>query len=181
VPGARAAEAEPTLVLAITAEGVALPPLPATVAFGRDVQSLSVDAVLLGPPPLPGPPAIAAAAWRDAGGTIDITSLALRWGPLAGDARLVLALDAALQPTGNGTLRLTGAAEALDALAGAGLIASGAARTARAVVVLLGRPSPEGGPPRVELPVALTHGTVSLARVPLLRVAPIAWPAPRAW
>lgn len=178
---ARAAEAEPALAISVAAQGLALPSSAATMALGNEVEALSIDALLVGPLPLPGPPAVAAAAWRDAGGALDIPSLALRWGPLVGEGRLALALDGALQPAGSGTLRVVGAAETLDALARAGLIGGSAARTARAVAVLLARPPPEGGPPRVELPVALANGTLSVARVPLVRLAPIAWPAPRAW
>jgi hypothetical protein len=157
------------------------PASPLTAAFGGEVELLSAEALLVGPLPPPGPPAMAAAGWRDAGGLLEIPALALRWGPLAGDARLSLTLDAALQPQGNGTLRVTGAPEALGALARAGLIDGNAARTAQGIAALLARRPPEGGAPRVELPVALANGTLSVARVPLLRVAPIAWPALRAW
>lgn len=179
VAAARAAEAEPAVAIAINLQGMMLPPSPATMALGREIDALSAEALLVGPLPLPGPPAIVAAAWRDAGGALDVPSVTLRWGPLVGDARLALALDGALQPAGSGTLRVTGAAETLDALTRAGLIAASAARTAQAVAVLFARPPPEGGPPRVELPVALANGTLSVARVPLLRLAPIAWPAQR--
>ncbi|CAH0143747.1 DUF2125 domain-containing protein [Roseomonas sp. CECT 9278] len=174
------AEAEAVLGLTLRAEGVVPPASPLTAAFGREVEHLSIEALLAGTPPLPGPPAVMAAAWRDAGGVVELPALALRWGPLAGDARLSLALDAALQPQGRGTLRMSGAPAALEALAGAGLIDGGAARAGQGVVALLARTPPEGGPPRVEVPVALANGSVSVARVPLMRVAPIAWPASRA-
>jgi len=170
--------AEATMAISLGVEAALLPPSRIATAFGREIDSLSTEALLVGPLRLSGPPIAAAAAWRDAGGTIDVPSLTLRWGPLTGDARLALTLDRALQPTGSGTLRLTGAQETLDALARAGIITGTVARTAQTVTALLARPPPEGGPPRVELPVALTNGTVSAARVPLLRVPPIDWPAP---
>lgn len=181
-PGAAAArvtEADPALAVALQAEGAVLPDSPLAAALGREVEALAAEVLLSGPMPWPGPPAVMAAWWRDGGGALDIASLALRWGPLAGDARGRLVLDGALQPQGRGTLRLAGAPEALDALARAGLIDGSAARGAQGVVALLGRVPPEGGPPRVELPVALANGTLSLARVPLVRVAPIAWPSSR--
>ncbi|WP_198371486.1 DUF2125 domain-containing protein, partial [Roseomonas rosulenta] len=84
-------------------------------------------------------------------------------------------------PQGRGTLRLAGAPAALESMARAGLIDGSAVGAAQAVVALLARTPAEGGPPRVELPVSLANGTVSLARLPLLRVAPIAWPTSRAW
>ena len=177
----RLAETDPALALAVRAEGVGLPASPIAAALGREVELLSAEAQLSGPIPWPGPPAVMAAGWRDAGGALDIASLALRWGPLDGEARARLVLDGALQPQGRGTLRLAGAPAALEALARAGVIDGTAARGAQTVVALLGRAPPEGGPPRVELPVALAHGTVSLARVPLLRVAPIVWPVSGGW
>ncbi len=176
---ARAAEGEPGTAIMLRAEGLALPPSAAAQALGPEVDAVLAEALLLGPLPPPGPPAFAAAAWRDAGGTLDIRRLALRWGALDAEARLQLALDAALQPAGSGTLSVAGAAGAIDALARAGLLAGNAARTAQGVVALLGRVPPEGGPPRIEVPVALAQGTLSMARLPLLRVPPIAWPPPR--
>jgi hypothetical protein len=180
-PPPRGAEAEAVLGITMQAEGLIPPASALTAALGREIEQLSIEALLAGTPPLPGPPVVMAAAWRDAGGVVEVPALALRWGPLEGDARLSLALDAALQPRGRGSVRLAGAPAALEALAGAGLIDGNAARAGQAVVALLGRTPPEGGPPRVELPVALADGTLTVARVPLLRLAPIAWPAARGW
>lgn len=175
LPHGAAAAAEPALLVAFAAADAILPASPLASAFGRRIDAATLDAVLAGPLPPPAPPEVAAMAWRDAGGALEITSLALRWGALAGEARLVLALDRALQPAGTGTLRLDGAAAAIEALARAGLVAPGAARTAQGVVALLARRPPEGGPPRVEMPLALANGTLSAAGLPLARLAPIAW------
>jgi hypothetical protein len=77
---------------------------------------------------------------------------------------------------GAGTLRLTGAADALDALAEAGLVGRRAAATARAVVPLLSRPSAETGAPEIEVPLTLEDRTLALARIPVLRLTPLDWP-----
>jgi hypothetical protein len=181
-PGApRPGEAEPSVTLTLQAEGLVPPASPLTDALGREIDAVSAEAILVGAPPLRGPPAMMAAAWRDAGGVFEIPALALRWGPLLGDAQASVTLDRALQPRGNGRLRLAGAPAAVDALARAGLVDGAAARSVQAVLALMSRTPPEGGPPRVELPLALADGTVSAARVPLLRVAPIAWSGSRAW
>jgi hypothetical protein len=172
-------DADPAAALVIAAEGIMLPPSPAAAALGAAIDTLGAEALMLGAMPPPGPPALAAAAWRDAGGSVDLRRLSLRWGPLAAEARLSLGLDAALQPAGSGTLRVSGAAEATEALARAGLVAPGAARTVQGMAALLSRVPPEGGPPRIEVPVALSQGTLSLARLPLLRLPPIAWPPVR--
>jgi hypothetical protein len=172
-------DADPTAALVLAIERIVLPPSPAAAALGAAIESLAAEALMLGALPPRGPPALAAAAWRDAGGSLDLRRVSLRWGPLAAEARMSLGLDAVLQPAGTGTLRVSGAAEAAEALARAGLIAPGAARTAQGMAALLARVPPEGGPPRIEVPVALAQGTLSLARLPLFRVTPIAWPPVR--
>jgi hypothetical protein len=77
---------------------------------------------------------------------------------------------------GAGTLRLTGAAEALEALSEAGLVGRRAAGTARAVLPLLSRPNAETGVPEIEVPVTLEDRTLTFARIPVLRLAPLRWP-----
>ena len=163
------------VVVALSAEAVALPPLPATAAFGRMVDHIAAEAALTGPLPPPAPPARQAAAWRDAGGALDLRGIALRWGPLAAEGRGVLRLDAALQPAGSGTLAVEHPQEALRALVGAGLVPRRSETAAQAVLALMTRTSGNGAP-RVEVPVAIESGTVALARIPLLRVAPVEWP-----
>ncbi|WP_270936533.1 DUF2125 domain-containing protein, partial [Falsiroseomonas oryzae] len=79
-------------------------------------------------------------------------------------------------PMGAGTLRLTGAAEALDALAEAGLVGRRAAVTARAVLPMLSRPSAENGMPEIEVPLTLEDRILALARIPVVRFEPLAWP-----
>jgi hypothetical protein len=77
---------------------------------------------------------------------------------------------------GAGTLRLTGAAPALDALAEAGVVNRRAASTARTVLPLLSRPSAENGQPEIEVPLTLEDRTLALARIPVARFEPLAWP-----
>jgi hypothetical protein len=176
---ASATEAEPALALTLAAEGVELPPMPQgdpLARFGRRIATLTADVALSGPLPPGRAPAPRAAAWRDGGGTLELRGLALRWGPLGGAAAATLAFDEALQPMGAGTLRVSGAAEALDALAEAGVIGRRAALTARSMLPLISRTSPETGQPEVEVPVTLEDRTLSLARIPVLRLAPLEWP-----
>ncbi len=161
----------------LTLEGLALPDLPpAALALGREVQRLDVQATLAGPLPGAGSPATQAAAWRDAGGRLELRALDLLWGPVQAGAQGHLVLDAALQPAGRLTLALAGFGEALDALTAAGLLAPGNARGLRALGMLLQRAPAEGGPPRLQLPLLLRDRTVSAAGFTLLRLAPVAWP-----
>ena len=173
---ASATEEEPALELAVSAENLQLPAAPGgAAAFGRMVQSVATEMAVSGPLPPGRSPTGRAEAWRDGGGTLELRSASLRWGPVGARAAATLALDEALQPMGAGTLRLTGAAEVLEALAGAGMIAQRAAATARTVVPLLSRPS-EDGVPEIEVPVTLEERTLAVARIPVLRLAPLDWP-----
>jgi hypothetical protein len=169
---------EPAFRVTVAAERVSLPErarVPAVAAFGQEIDRLALDAAMSGPP-VQGFGAAAWRAWRDAGGLLEVRGAALRWGPLDGEARLTLWLDAALQPAGDGMLRLTDPAAALAALEAAGLVASGQARAARGVLPLLARAPAQGGAPEVQVPVALSEGRISAARIPLIRLAPLAWP-----
>jgi len=168
---------EPALRVTGEAERVILPEnarIPAASAFGREIERLGLDAVLLGPP-LQGGDAAAWRAWREAGGVLDIQRAALRWGVLDGEARLALRLDAALQPAGTGTLRLTDPAATLAALEVAGLVAGPQARAIRGIVALMARRPEQGGAPELSAPVAIGDGRLSVARVPLVGFPPIAW------
>ena len=171
------ADGEPNLALRLDARAVIMPPIPDLAAFGRDVEHASLDAVLTGPPPPPLPvtPRERAEAWHAAGATLDLRAVTLRWGPLAGELRMALRLDAALQPVGGGTLVLERPAEAVGSLAASGVIAPRAAATAQAVLGMIARVPDGGGPPRVDVPVGMENGAITVARIPLLRLPPIVW------
>jgi hypothetical protein len=162
--------------LSARAEDVLVPPVPAAAAFGPRIAQAWLEAAMTGPMPPPGPPARAAEAWRDAGGAIELGGLALRWGPLAAELNGVLRLDAALQPAGEGRLAVERPQEALAALVEGGLVPRREAGTLQAVLALTARAPAGGGAPRVELPVSVANGAIAAARIPLLRLPPLAWP-----
>ena len=167
-----AAAGETALSLALHLRGMTL---PWALPLGRQVETAGLKAALTGPLPTPGRPARGAEAWRDGGGTLEVQELTLQWGEVAASAAATLALDAALQPVGAGTLRVAGATHAVDALAGAGLLAPRAASLARGVLPLLARPDPAGGPPQLEVPVTLEDRTLLAARIPVLRLPALDW------
>lgn len=177
---ATATEEEPALLLTLAAEAIDLPAAPqgAGGAFGRRIAQLSAEAALSGPVPPGRVPAQRAEAWRDGGGSLELRSLQLRWGPAELDAAATLALDEALQPMGAGTLRLTGATETLEALTAAGVVGRRASGTARIMLPLLSRPAPGGGPQTLEVPVTVEDRTLSLARLPVMRFPAWEWPRP---
>lgn len=125
-------------------------------------------------------PGLSVAAWRAAGGALSIGHAEARMGEAVAQLRATLTLDAQLQPEGRGTLTLVGVQEGLGAMVSAGLIATSMVGALRAGLLLTARVPPEGGPPRVELPLELRNRRVTMARIPIGVVPPIEWPgAPR--
>lgn len=170
-----AGRGQPGLVLDLLATGVELPQSPQPV-LGRRLARAALDLRVLGLPSGHGSARAQAAAWREAGGVVQVPRLVLDWGPLALDAEATLALDLGLQPGGEGRARMAGLPATLDRLAAAGLIDRQAAQAGRTLVAFMQRAPAGGGPPVVELPLALRNRTLSAGRMPLLQLPPIAWP-----
>jgi hypothetical protein len=175
-----AIEGEPAVTLQVRAEAMSLPGAPelppAIGALGREVQEVLLELVLTGPVPPGRSPVQRAEAWRDGGGTLEMRGLELRWGEVGATATATMTLDETLQPMGAGTLRLTGATGAVEAAAAGGLLAPRSVAMAKAVVRLLQRSPADGGPPQVEVPLTLEDRTLSLARIPVVRLLPWTWP-----
>ncbi len=172
-----ATEGEAALTVELAASDITLP-APGPGALGSRVERLEVDAALSGPVPLLRHPTQRAEACRDAGGTIELHRAEVQWGPVSANLSATGTLDEALQPMGAGQLHITGADEAVNALAAAGWLSRNAAGPARAMAILLSRPPPEGGPPVLELPVTLAERRIGLSRLPLARLPALQWPAP---
>jgi len=158
--------------LVLQARGIGLPddgrwPLGATI--GRLSANISLSSpVLSGAAPVE-----QARAWRDWGGALQLRQCTLHWGPLDLSLQGSLHLDQDLQPEGAGTARVTGGGQALTALAQGGTIPDGIAQTAQVMLGLIARPV--AGSDGLELPVALKHATLSVGKLPLLSVPPVAW------
>lgn len=168
-----ATEAEPALLVALEARDIRL---PVAGPLGRTISLLQTEVAMTGPVPGGRQPTRRAATWRDAGGTLDLRSLAMRWGDVALEGAATLALDDQLQPMGAGTLRLTGASEGLAALASAGAVSARSVLAAQAMVAFMAQPGPEGGPPQIDVPLTLENRTLAIARIPLTRLARLIWP-----
>ncbi len=136
------------------------------------IDRLHVDGQVT-PPIEPQPTAAETAQrWRDARGRLDLTAVSLRWGPLDATAHGTLTLDQALQPAVTAQVTATGLAAVIDQFAQTGAVTRSSATAAQAMLAILSAPS-GGGP--VTLPVTLQDGVVAIARIPLLRLAPLAW------
>ncbi len=177
-----ALQGESAAILTVAARRIALPPGRPWL-LGPAIETLAWDLALSGPVPPAGDPAARdlaarAEAWRDGGGTLTLRRLELAWGEVTLTGSATLALDARLQPMGTGTARLAGHDAALRALATAGALSPRSAAAAGAVLSLLARPQPGGGPPAVEAPLGLQDRTLSLGRIPLLRLPELVWRPP---
>ena len=153
-------------------------------ALGPRIAAASLDAALTGKlapgklTPETGP-AWSAAAWRDGGGTLEVRRFAVGWGPLGLTGSATLALDAQLQPMGDANVRIVGAAETVDALAAAHILAPRAAQAAGGVLALFARAPEGGGPPQVEVPLTLRDRTLALGGFPLVRIPVWVWQGAR--
>jgi len=169
-----ATEAESALTLSLRALGITLPrPGP----FGARVEEAALTLAASGP--LPGRRGLRARAeiWRDAGGSVALSGLRLLYGPVEAEGEATLALDESLQPMGAGRLAISGFEPALAALAEAGALARPAAVHAAIALRLIARSPEAGAPAWVEVPLLLENRTLSVLRIPLLRLPPLPWPS----
>jgi hypothetical protein len=150
-------------------------PVAAAAVLGRDVKSFAVKGRLEGP--VRGASlAEALVAWRDAGGAVQVTALALEWGALRLRGDATLALDDQNRPLGAGTLRIAGAGETLDALAQSGTIDARNAALLKIALAFLARNDPNnGGAPTVQIPFVAQDGALSVHRFRLLNLSPLAF------
>lgn len=147
-------------------DGLALP-------LGPRIDKLVVEAAVMGrvgAGPWPG----SLAAWRDAGGTLEVSGLHVVYGPLDLWANGTLALDGELQPIGAFTAKVEGFFETVDALRERGLVRLRDAVTAKIVLGALSRKSAQGGPPTLNLALTVQDrkvyaGPVALADLPEIR------------
>lgn len=144
-------------------------------ALGRQVSRLIFEGQLAGDIPA-GTTAAALAAWRDSGGTVDITHAEARWGPLHMAATGTLTLDAEMRPLGAFAARIVNYEAALDLFAAEGVLAPREAAIARTVFALVARRPADGGPPALEAALTIQDGRLSVGPVPLFDVPPLALP-----
>ena len=117
-------------------------------------------------------PSESARVWRARGGQLNLSSMSLRWGPLDVSGRATLTLDPDLQPAITGQITATGLAAIIEQLAQTGAMPRSIATAAQGMLTILSAPTGSGP---VTLPVTLQAGIVSVARIPLVRLAPLRW------
>ena len=118
----------------------------------------------------------AAAAWRDAGGKLEIEDFGLEWGPLAVSAKGTLGLDQAFRLEGQLQTRTQGYQQALAALVKAGEIGQQEAMAAGLVLDLIAK-KPEGGSaPVLAVPLTARAGELYLGPRKISDLKPLPFP-----
>jgi hypothetical protein len=141
--GTPATHQDAGMAFAASLRGLAVPVAPP--GLKDTIDEIGFGVTLMGAFP-PGPLAQAAAKWRDAGGSLDLDHLDLRWGDIRVAGSGTLALDNTLQPVGSLSGGVAGFDPLLTALVAAGRIKAGDARMARLALALLAKPGPDGRP-----------------------------------
>ncbi len=172
--GAAAGVESEVINAALNLEDVELPE-DVSEGLGPSIEHLTLDASLVGP--MPGEAKRdAIMAWRDAGGTVELNSLSLRWGPLGLSTQGTLALDKELRPMGALTADIVGYGDVIDALILSDVIPLGDAFMAKVAFNVMAEKPADGGPPvlrRVPLTAQggdLFVGPVAFAKLPPLDI-----------
>lgn len=161
---------EATLEAALTR---AVLPVPPDLPLGPTVQSFDLVMHNHGPMPRGATAAAALAAWRDAGGELEIEHMALDWPPLRLTAAGTLRLDETLRPTGTLDTSVSGFEPVLKALGDRGLLPRDQLAM---MLLLLGRmaaPGPDGRP-TLRVPLAARDGALYLGPVRLRELPALA-------
>ncbi len=160
--------------LTVDADSFVLMNSPLT-PFGDTVQRAQTTLDILGPLLPIGATRDSLRHWSNAGGVAEVRSLLIDHGDLRLRGEGTVTLDAGLQPEGAFSARVGGYAEAIDALAGGGLMSPDEARVAKAVLGLMSsRPAP-GRPREIEVPLTVQDRTLSAGPIRILRLPEIDW------
>jgi Uncharacterized protein conserved in bacteria (DUF2125) len=168
--------AEPMLALAVDASQVKLP--VAIGPLGDMIDELDFGATIKGSIPKGGIPngklADAVAAWRDAGGTIELDNLRLNWGGLGATATGTIALDQELQPIGGFSGAVQGYDQILTTLVETGHMRASDAGLARIALTMLAKAGPDGRP-EIRTTFTIQNGQMFLGPAKLGKAPRITW------
>lgn len=145
--------------------------------LGPDLERLSVRLQLLGPIKKAETEAMLA-AWRDAGGVVDIPWFRLDWGPLRLDGDGTVTLDAFFRPQGAFAGRLTGIDPTVKRFVEAGLINRTMGSLISAGLQLMAVTPDDGGPAYVPTSIEAQDGSLYLGAFKIGDLAPVI-PKPR--
>ncbi len=159
------------ITAAVRLSDVTLP--KAVPAFGKEVETLSLALTVKGALP-PGKLRDALAAWRQDGGTVELTDGSLHWGALTLDASGTLALDDQLQPIGALTATIENQNAIVDAAVASGNLRAADAGLVKIVLGLLAKPGADGKK-RLTVPVSLQNERLYLGPAKIAALPRIGW------
>jgi hypothetical protein len=166
-----AKDTDPSFGFAIAMRQVGVSDPPAD--FAKVIDDLAVGATVKGALP-EGPLAQAVAAWRDAGGTIEVDSLHLQWGGLGFNANGTLALDQTLQPIAAFSGGIEGFDEILKVLVATDRMTPEQALLVQIALNMLARRGPDGKP-QLTVPFTIQNGKMYLGPAGLGAAPRIVW------
>jgi hypothetical protein len=162
---------EPNFGVAADLYRVRLP--VAARALGENLEQLAFGVTVKGA--LPGGNLVrSVASWRDAGGTIELDNLALKWGGLGATATGTLALDQDLQPIGGFSGAIEGYDQVLRALVEAGRMRPGDAGLAQLALTMLAKAGPDGRP-QIATSFTIQNGQMFLGPARIGPAPRLAW------
>jgi hypothetical protein len=164
-------QADPVMALAVEAHQIKLP--AAIAPLGDTIDELNFAATEKGAIPS-GKLADAVAAWRDAGGKIELDNLRLKWGALDATATGTIALDQELQPTGSFSGAIQGYDQILTALVQNGQMRASDASLARIALTFLAKAGLDGKP-EIRTAFTIQNSQMFLGPAKLGRLPRITW------
>ena len=162
---------DPMMALAVEANQIKLP--AAIAPLGDTIDELDFAATEKGAI-RGGKLADAVAAWRDAGGSIELDNLRLKWGALGATATGTIALDQELQPTAGFSGAIQGYDQILTALVQNGQMRDSDAGLARIALTLFAKAGPDGKP-EIRTAFRIQNGQMFLGPAKLGRLPRITW------
>ena len=164
-------DTEPSLGLALDLRQLHLPAAPATMS--DTIDDLAFAATVKGAVPN-GPLVQAISAWRDAGGTVELDKLRLKWGGLGANASGTIALDQDLQPIAAFSGGIEGFGTILSALVEAGRLDTEQAALAQIALSALAKPGADGQP-QITTSFTIQNGKMYLGPAKLGDAPRIVW------
>jgi hypothetical protein len=162
---------EPAMTIAMMARDLEVPVAP--TGFGKTIDELAFGFSVMGALS-PGPPRQVAAAWRDAGGTVELDNFRLRWGETSISGTGTLALDNDLQPIGGFSGGIAGYDQLMKALVAAGRVKSNDARVARLALAMIAKAGPDGRP-EITSSLTIQNGEIFLGPAKLGKMPRLNW------
>ena len=150
--------------------------LPSDLAegLGETLDFLDIDASVVGSIPSERGTNAAITAWRDAGGTLELTGFRVRWGPLGIETSGTIALDGAMRPIAALTADIIGYGDVIDALIMSNLIPLGDGFIAKVAFNMLAERPEDGSAPVLRgVPVTAQDGTLTVATIKLAELPPL--------